>query len=274
MPFSALLLVLAAAVVHASWNLLLSDAKDTHAATAVAVAVGVVAFAPVAALSWKVSEAALPYVAVSSGLELLYLVLLATGYSLAAMSFVYPIARGSAPVFVLLVSVLALSARVSVAAACGVLLVAAGVVLVRGLQPAGRARDLGLALGVGVCIASYTLVDKHGIAHATPIAYLELVFGPTAVCYLAGTWRSRGAVALRAALNWSTIAAGVGFFSSYALVVVALSLASAASVAAVRETSVVLAVAIVAIRGREPVGIGRLAGAAVVVAEIVCIALG
>ncbi len=275
-PFSALLLVLAAAVVHACWNLLLSDAEDTHAATAVAVAVGVVAFAPVAALSWDVSDAALPYVVVSSGLELLYLVLLATGYSLAAMSFVYPIARGSAPAFVLLVSVLALGARVSVAAAGGVLLVAVGVVLVRGLQHAGQTRDLGLALGVGACIASYTLVDKHGIAHATPIAYLdlELVFGPTAVCYLTGVGRSRGAVALRGAVNWSTIAAGVGFFGSYALVVVALSLAPAASVAAVRETSVVLAVAIVAIRGREPVGIGRLAGAAVVVTGIACIALG
>ncbi len=190
------------------------------------------------------------------------------------MSFIYPIARGAAPVFVLLVSVLALGAHVAVAAAGGVLLVAVGVVLVRGVQHAGRARDLGLALAVGACIASYTLVDKHGIAHASPIAYLELVFAPAAVCYLAGAWRSRGAGALRAALNWSVIAAGVGFFGSYALVVVALSLASAASVAAVRETSVVLAVAILAVRGREPVGIGRLAGAVVVVAGIACIALG
>ncbi len=69
MPFSALLLALAAAVIHAIWNLLLSDTEDTHAATAVAVAVGVVAFAPIAVLSWKVSGAALPYVAASARLS-------------------------------------------------------------------------------------------------------------------------------------------------------------------------------------------------------------
>ncbi len=274
MPFTALLLALAAAVVHASWNLLLSGREDTHASTAVAVAVGALVFAPVAALSWSLSTAALPYVAASSGLELLYLVLLACGYSLAAMSFVYPIARGSAPVFVLLVSVLALGTRVSLATAGGVLLVALGVVLVRGLRQPARARELGLTLAVGACIAGYTLVDKHGITHARPIAYIELVFLPTAACYLVGVGRSRGAAALTAALSRATVAAGVGFFGSYALVLAALSLAPAASVAAVRETSVVLAVAFVAARGRERVGLGRLAGAATVVAGIACIALG
>lgn len=275
MPFSALVLALAAAVVHAGWNLVLSDAEDTHAATAVAAAVGVVVFAPVAALNWRVSAAALPYVGASSGLELLYLVLLATGYSLAAMSFVYPIARGSAPVFVLVVSVVALGAGISLVAAGGVLLVALGVVLVRGLAQHGRVRDLGLALAVGVCIASYTLVDQHGIAHAAPIAYLELVFGAAAGCYLAGVWRTSGAASLRAALRrGSTLAAGVGFFGSYALVLAALSLAPAPSVAAVRETSVVLAVGFVAVRGRERVSSARLAGAVAVVAGIACIALG
>jgi uncharacterized membrane protein len=274
MPVVALVLTLAAAVVHASWNVLLSSTEDTHAATAVTLAVGAVVFAPIAALSWDVHAAALPYAAASSGLELLYVVQLATGYSLAAMSFVYPIARGSAPVFVLVVSVLALGTRISLIATGGVLLVAFGVVLVRGLQQPGQVRELAVALGVGACIASYTLVDKQGIAHAAPIAYLELVFGSTAACYLAGAWRSRGGSALRAALSRSTIAAGVGFFGSYALVVAALSLAPAAPVAAVRETSVVLAVGTVAAQGRERVSITRLAGAASVVAGIACIALG
>lgn len=274
MPLSAFLLVLAAAVVHAGWNLLLADAEDTYAATAVAAVVGVIAFAPVAALTWRVNPAVLPFAAMSSGLELLYLVLLSTGYSLAAMSFVYPIARGSAPVFVLLVGALVLHASISPLGAGGVLLVAIGVVLVRGLRQAGRARDLGLALAVGGCIAGYTLVDKHGIVHATPIAYLELVLAPVAAAYFAGVWHSRGPAALRAALRWSTIMAGVGFFGAYALVVAALSLAPAAPVAAIRETSVVFAVAIVAARGREPVSLGRFAGAALVVAGIVCITLG
>lgn len=273
MPISALLLALAAAVVHATWNLLLSGSDDTHAASAVALLVGTVVFAPLAALTWRFSAAAVPYVAASAALELVYLVLLATGYSLAEMSFVYPIARGSAPVLVLLASAVALGVRVSVLAAVGVLLVAGGIVLVRGLRGDVRP-DLTLALSVGACIAAYTLVDKHGIVHASPIAYLVLVFGVESLAYGLGAWRLRGAPALRAAANRSTFVAGVGFFGSYALTLAALRLAPAASVSAVRESSVLIATAVLAVGGRERIGPQRFAGAAAVVAGIALISLG
>jgi uncharacterized membrane protein len=274
MPVSALLLTLAAAVIHAGWNLLLADTPDTHSASAVAITVGVVVFAPVAAVGWRLETGALPYVAGSSALESVYLLLLATGYTIAAMSFVYPIARGSAPVLLLIVSALALQATVSLPAAVGVLLVAVGIVLVRGLRGPARSRDLVLALAVGACIASYTLVDKTGIKHGNPISYLELVFGITAAVYLSGTWRVRGRAALRAAIGPRTVLAGVGFFASYALTLAALRLAPAASVAAVRESSVVFATVALAITGREHIPPPRLAGAVVVVAGIALISLG
>jgi drug/metabolite transporter (DMT)-like permease len=273
-PISALLLALAAAVVHATWNLLLADARDTYSASAVAVVTGVVIFAPVAALTWHLHASALPYVVASSTLEGIYLVLLATGYSLAAMSFVYPIARGSAPVLVLVISVAVLGAAVSLIAAGGVVLVAVGIVMVRGMRTAGELRDLALALAVGLCIAGYTLVDSHGIRHGAPVSYLELVFAGTAAGYLAGAWRARGARALRAAINPSSLLAGIGYFGSYALVVAALKLAPAASVAAVRETSVLMAAVYLAVRGREQVTFERLAGSASVLAGIVLISLG
>ena len=139
MPLSALLLALAAAAVHAAWNLLLSGEEDTHSASAVAIVFGTLVFAPVAVLTWRVDSGAVPYILGSSALELVYLALLATAYSVAAMSFIYPIARGSAPVLVLVAGVVALGVRVSVAAAVGVVIVALGIVLVRGLNASGRA---------------------------------------------------------------------------------------------------------------------------------------
>lgn len=274
MPISALLLALAAAVVHATWNLLLADAPDTHSASAVALAFGAVVFAPVALAGWRLDSAALPYTAGSSALEVLYLVLLSTAYSVAAMSLVYPVARGSAPVLVLVFGAVALGARVSLPAALGVLLVATGIVLVRGLGASARPRDLALALSVGACTAGYTLVDKHGIVHAAPLSYLEVVFGVTAIAYLLGAWRVRGRAALRAAITMSTLLAGIGFFGSYALTLGALRLAPAASVAAVRESSVLIAAVVLAIGGREEIGVGRLAGAVAVVAGIALISLG
>ena len=231
-------------------------------------------FAPVAVVTWRLDSAAVPYVAASSALEVLYLALLATGYSVAAMSFIYPIARGSAPVLVLIAGVVALGATVSLLAALGVVAVALGIVLVRGLSASGRPRDLALALSVGACIAGYTLVDKHGVTHAGPISYLELVFGLTAVAYVSGVWRARGGAALRAAVNRRTLLAGVGFFGAYALTLAALRLAPAASVSAVRESSVVMATAFLAFSGRERVGPERLAGAVAVVVGIALISLG
>lgn len=274
MPLSALLLALAAALVHATWNLLLSDAEDIHSSTAVAASTGVLVFAPVAALSWRLHSAAIPYMAASSTLETVYLGLLATAYSVAAMSFVYPIARGSAPVLVLVVSVVALGASVSAPAAIGVLVVAVGIGLVRGVHVAGRPRDLALALAVGGCIAAYTLIDKHGIRHANPIVYLELVFTGMATAYVIGVWRVSGRAALRAAINLRSILAGVGCFGGYALTLAALRLAPAASVAAVRESSVVLATVFLAVTGRERVSPSRLVGAIAVAGGIALVSLG
>src|SRR3954447_15864999 len=211
MPTDALLLALAAAFVHAGWNLLLSGSEDTHSATAVALVTGAIVFAPVAAITWRLEPSAWPYIAAASSLELLYLVLLASAYAVAAMGFVYPIARGSAPVLVLVVGAIADAARPSVAATLGVIVVACGIVLVRGLRTAARAGDLALALSIGACIAGYTLVDKHGIAHGNPLAYLQVVFSIAAVGYFAGAWRVRGLPAIRAAVNPSSLAAGVGF---------------------------------------------------------------
>jgi drug/metabolite transporter (DMT)-like permease len=274
MPLPALLLALAAAAVHACWNILLSGREDTHSATAVAIVVGVIVFAPVAGLTWRVENSALPFIGASSAFELLYLVLLASGYARMTMSFVYPIARGSAPVIVLAISLLALGAAVSVVAAAGVLVIAVGIVLVRGLRSAGNVRELGLALAVGGCIASYTLIDKHGVAHANPISYIEVVFTVVALGYVGGVLRVRGAGAVRAAIVPATLLAGVGFFGAYALALAALQIASAASVAAVRESSVLLATAWLALSGRERVTAERLAGAAAVVAGIVLVSLG
>jgi drug/metabolite transporter (DMT)-like permease len=269
LSLAALALVLGSAAVHALWNALLADAKDTHATTAVMLVAGVALFAPVAALTWDVDAAAIPYVLASGALELLYFGLLATAYSRADLTFVYPVARGSAPVLVLVVSVAALGASVSGWQAAGVLAVAAGVILVRGLGR-GRWSDLALALCVGACIAGYTLVDDHGLRHAAPIGYLTLVLVIAAVPYAAVV----GPAAMRRAASPRAVLAGAGMFGAYTLALAALELAEAAPVAALRETSVVMAAVGAAVVGRSRVPAARIAGAVVVVVGAAAIALG
>src|SRR3954470_5211805 len=261
MPASALGLALAAALVHALWNLLLAGARDSQAATAVGMCVGCVLFLP--ALAGDVSTGVWPYVIASSALELAYFALLALAYSKYELSAVYPLARGSAPVFVLVVGGVSLALQ-----AVGVVLVACGVLMVRGLRRGDREETL-LALGVGACIAGYTLVDKHGLRYADPLPYLELVLVVPAVAYAGWVGRTR----LRAAVGWRPALAGIGMFGAYALTLAALRLADAAPVAAVRETSIVIATLLGALVLHEAVGRTRAAGAVVIVAGVAAIAL-
>jgi drug/metabolite transporter (DMT)-like permease len=271
LSLAALALVLGSAAVHALWNALLADAEDTYATTAVMLAAGAVLFAPLAALTWDVEAEAIPYVLASGALELVYFGLLATAYGRADLTFVYPVARGSAPVLVLVVSVAALGAAVSGLQAAGVLAVAAGVLLVRGLADRGPARpDLALALAVGACIAGYTLVDDHGLRHAAPTGYLLLVLIVATVPYAAVV----GPTAMRRALTPRAVLAGALMFGAYVLALAALELAEAAPVAALRETSVVMAAVGAAVVGRARVPATRIAGACVVVAGVAAIALG
>ena len=264
--------MLASAGLHAFWNWLIADVRDSHATAAVALVTAAVAFAPVAALSWDVDGSAWPYIAASAALELAYFALLAAAYERADLSFVYPIARGAAPVLVLVASVAALGASVSGGEAAGVLAIAAGVLLVRGVGR-GAGAGLALALGVAACIAGYTLVDDEGIRHAAALSYFEAVLLLTAPVYAAAVVVARGRGALRAALTWRAGAAGVAMFAAYALTLAALEVAEAAPVAALRETSVVMATAAAAIAAHERVPPARLAGAVVVVAGIALIAL-
>jgi drug/metabolite transporter (DMT)-like permease len=270
-PLDALGFALAAAVLHAGWNVLLRGSRDVEATTAAALGIAIVLFAPVAALTWNVHAAAWPYIAASGALETVYFFLLIAAYRKRELSVVYPIARGSAPVLVLAGSAVVLGRSVSASQVAGVLMVAAGVVLVRGLSR--RADGIPIALAIGICIAAYTLVDKNGIRHAAALPYLEMSMTPSAVLSCGWVVARRGAGVLRRELRWRTVIAGVASFVAYVLVLAALRLASAPEVAAVRETGVVVAALLAAVFLHERVTPQRLGGAVVVAGGVALLAL-
>jgi drug/metabolite transporter (DMT)-like permease len=280
MSGAALGLALGAAFLHALWNVLLAGSRDSVAATGALLLFGVVLLAPAALLGWDVSAETLPYIAASAVLELVYFVLLARAYRDGELGVVYPVARGSAPVLVLGAAVLGLGKGVSVLAAVGVVLVAGGV-LVLGLSTVGRldhrigaqdgphSRDLLFGLAIGVAIAGYTLVDSEGLDHADPLPYLFLVAAVCAVAYNGALIASGRARELKAELSGRTLLTAAATFGAYALVLAALERAPAAPVAAVRESSIVIAAVLAWLfLGEER----RLTGAALVAAGVAVIA--
>ncbi len=257
---------------------MLAGARDVRASTAGLLIWGVVLLAPAAVVTGGVSSDAVPYIAVSAVLELAYFVLLARAYDGGEVSVIYPIARGSAPVVVLVFGAIALKEGVHFGAVVGVLAVAAGVHLV-GLgafrfgfatENAPPMRDVWFGLAIGLVIASYTLVDSEGVERADPIAYLALVVAPSALVYPLVT-KTRPDVGARTALTAAATAAAT--FGAYLLVLAALERAAAAPVSAVRESSVVIAAIFAAVFLHEAVGRRKIAGAAAVAAGVAAIAL-
>ncbi len=267
MPLDALALALGAAVLHALWNLLLARERDTEAATAVALISLVVVLVLPAALTWRVEGAAVPYVIGSAALELTYVGLLAAAYRRFDLSVVYPVARGLAPVLALVLTVIVAASWPSAGEVGGVLAVAAGVLLVRGVRRG--AGGLGAGALIACVIAGYTVVDRYGIHHANAAPYLLLVMLGPAFVYPLGVGRRRVAEAFGPA----TVVVGAASAGAYLLALLALRLASAPAVAAVRETSVVIATALAAIVLHERVGPLRLVGAVLVVAGVALLAV-
>ena len=271
MPATAFALTLLAAALHAAWNVLLGGARDVRAATAVTLALSIVLFAPVAIATWRVETSAVPWIVASSGLELAYFLLLVAAYTRSDVSLVYPIARGAAPVLVLGIGAV-VGVAVGLWQAVGVVLIGIGVLLVRGLRGPTDGRGVALALAIGVTIAGYTLVDKEGVEHAAAVPYLVLVLAPVALVAVLLELVSGRLGALRDMLGARTVSASVASFGAYALVLAALALAPAASVAAVRESSILFVAVLGAFVLREPVGRERLTGAAFVVLGVVLVA--
>lgn len=273
MPIEALLLALGAAFLHAIWNLALARARDTHAAIAVVMLVGGASLLPLAALDWRLEAEALPWIGASTLAELVYFALLATAYARTDMSITYPIARGSAPVFVLAGGLLVLGIPVTSGQIVGVILAAVGIMLVRDLRGPGSGREVGLALAIGITIATYTLLDRQGIAHASPLAYGGVVILVPGVVYALVVARRGGIGRLVAAATPTMVVAGVLSGLTYAGVLAALAMAPPAAVAVVRESSIIMAAALAALFLGERIGASRWAGSLVVVVGVALVVL-
>jgi drug/metabolite transporter (DMT)-like permease len=265
---SALALALGSAVLHAAWNLLLGRARDVQAAAAATFLLSVAIAAPVAAVWWHADSSVWPYALASSLFETVYVVALAYAYRLGDVSFVYPLTRGIAPVLTLGVAIAFLHHDATPAEIGGVMLVAAGVVLVRGPGGSADARALLLVATIAASIAAYTLIDRAGIQRAGAFSYFVLVLaGPNIVCPALVGWS-----AMRREFGVDTLIAAVANLGSFALGLLALRRGAAAPVLAVRSSSIVFATLFAGRVLAERVAPSRLAGSLLVFGGVVLLA--
>jgi uncharacterized membrane protein len=224
-------------------------------------------------------------IATSAAIEAAYLFAISRAYATGALSVAYPLARGSAPLFLLVLSLLLLRERLTVAGVCGVVAIAAGVYLInlprfadwRAPLRALASPSPRWALSAGLMTAVYTSIDKVAIRGVDPLLYIYLVLVGTLVGYTPLALRTNGWRAMRqtlAATPLRVAIAGVAMPLAYALVLLAMRMGVPASYAgSVREVSVVVAAVAGVVAFDEAVTPPRIAGTGAIAAGVIVIAL-
>jgi len=279
---AALLLVVGAAVLHAGWNALAKRGGDP---VVFLWCVGVVAsalYTPLAlAVLWRdgFHSAAVPFVIGTVVIHAFYFFTLGRAYGAGDFSLVYPIARGLGVALVPVAALALFDERLSPLGTLGIALVAGGIFFLHWRRGAWTRAALGgsgtgWALATGVLIATYSLLDKAGVARINPLAYIWLMeigscalLSPIALvkrAVLRREWRQNRATIVAAALMSPT---------AYLLVLFAFQLSKTGYVVATREMSIVLSAVIGSVWMKEGALPRRLAGAGVVLAGVICVAL-
>ena len=293
MPLTALLLVLVAALLHASWNIAAKRAGGDHRFTLLTSLLTSVIWLPAGLwfgwaevprwglLQWGVITA-------SAAVHLLYFNALLTGYRVGDLTVVYPLARGSAPLLTASVAVVLLGESLSALGAAGVLGVCGGVFLIaggpalwrRGHDPAAQARTrAGIRWGLitGAMIAGYSVIDAYAIK--------VLLIGPVIFDYACNVlrvpmqlpllWRDRAGFTDAWHRQWKhALVVSVLGPLAYILVLYALQLAPLSHVAPAREISMLLAAVLGGrLLGEADRGL-RLLGAACIAGGVMALAVG
>ncbi|MBI5564057.1 MAG: EamA family transporter [Chloroflexi bacterium] len=284
----SLIFLLSAASLHALSNALIKQARDKLAFTWWMLTANVIVGAPLTLFVGSVPPIGWALISVSGLIEAMYFVALTRAYALGDLSQVYPIARGSAPLFVLLWAVLFLGEAPTLGGVLGILLIVGGLYLVNLPSFADWKRPLlGLkssatrwALLTGLLISIYSSIDKVGVRYVDPLLYLYLFLVVTWLA-LSGQWLSADRwAALRADLQpdvkrrllTALLVALLGS-SAYGLVLAALQLSPVSYVSPVREVSVIIGAWIGVKFMGEQGGRLRVIAATLIAAGIVTIAL-
>ena len=281
-------LVLLGALLHAGWNALVKSSGDKPLDTALVHFMGAVVALPLLLWAGLPQPESLPFIAVSLAIHIGYYIALAGAYQHGDLGLTYPIMRGFAPLLVALASAPLLHETPSAGAWFGIVGITLGVAMV-GLAHPGQAlhhrKALAFAFANAAIIAVYTVVDGRGVrvevAHGgEALRYILLLFVLDGLPYpllvlLARHRAGRGGEVLAyARRRWSLAAlGGSASIGSYAIALWAMTQAPVASVAALRETSVLFAALLGWWLLGERFGLQRSAGTAIIVGGVVALRL-
>ena len=257
----AAVLMIASGSIHAVVNAIVKGGRDKMAGRALTDGSSAILMLP-AILLVPLPTGAWGWLVASGLLHAFYLWALVRAYQVGDLSAVYPVLRGTAPLLTALVTLGILREPASAREILGIALIGAAMFAMIAGRHLGRGA-LGWALLTGVFIASYTVIDAHGVraapSPASYIAWLFVTMGAIVVAMFAAA--TRGAVFAAAAQQWRPgVIAGALSIVTYGMALWALSLGPTAPLAALRETGMVTALLIAILVLKERATRGRIIG--------------
>jgi drug/metabolite transporter (DMT)-like permease len=282
MSFAVFAAVLFAAACHAGWNAGIKRTLDPLATTVlIAIGAALVALPGLPFVGWP-APASWPWLVASIAIHLFYFAGLIESYSAGDMGQVYPIARGAAPLMTATMTTLFVGERLGLFGWGGVVLLAAGVLLLslrggRDLVGFDR-RAVGFALFTAVTVCAYSVVDGVGARLAgegRAAAYSLVLFVGIAPVVVIYALARRGVAVLPAMVPfWKTgLGGGALAVVSYSIAIWAMTKAPIAIVAALRETSVLFGALIAVTVLKEPLRPARIGAAAMIVGGLALLRL-
>ncbi len=283
----ALLLVVTGALCHAAWNLLAKKAAGGLPFVWLFGLVSSAAALPFAAWAWHANPApltALAWAAIAGSalMHAVYSLVLQQGYRKSDFSVVYPLARGTGPLFSVTAAIVLLGEMPNRAGWIGILALLAGIFLVSGAHRIHRAATARARAGLlwgsltGLCIAAYTVLDGWAIKvlGLSPLLFYVLCLGLRTLILTPQALRDMPAVRAEWGRNRPAIVA-VGILSplAYLLVLFAIQRAPLSYVAPLRELSMLIGVYLGARVLRETLVPSRLIGTVFMIAGVVALAL-
>lgn len=282
MSITALLLLFASASLHALWNLLLKQSQEKYIAMGWQVILsGGFAFVVLLFIGLPPRSMWL-FAVISMTLEAVYFILLSNAYTDNDFSLVYPIARGTAPAFLMVWSVLFLREDLTPGGVLGVILIVCGMIVIGAtslVQARGsriHIRGILTALSVALVISLYTLIDGTAVKNGPAVPYALSMFMLVPVITTAYNLRRFGWKRFAAAWNGPRLplilAAALGVVA-YLLALFAYTIAPVSYSGAIREMSVVIGAFLGWQFLGEKMGGMRVLGSVIIFAGILTIAI-
>jgi drug/metabolite transporter (DMT)-like permease len=238
---TATLLALAAAVLHAGWNLLVKTSADRELAAWGQFLAGAALFLPLLMVTGLPGGDVAPFVVVSAVVHVVYVAALVAAYGHGDFSLVYPLARGSGALMAAVGGVLFLADDLDGLTWVAIAIVVGGLIALAG--PGAPGPEIPWACLTGLTIGTYSVLDAEGARRSTGLSYAVCLVAATAVgLTIWGLVRRRGRAFVA---SWATqwrryVAGGVASVLAYSLVLTAVRYAPVGYVAMLRESSIVI----------------------------------